>query len=92
MINKIIVLASNFFIPYLFLLVFIIIDFLIYGSGASSTVMYEKYRYYWIGSYILLAIIHLFLVFKYIRFVNTQIKTLILLSIAILYFYFLLRF
>lgn len=92
MINKIIVLASNFFIPYLFLLVFIIIDFLIYGSGSSSTILYEKYRNYWIGSYIILGITHLFLLYRYMKFMNFLIKFLISISIVALYIYYLSQF
>ena len=79
-------------VPYLILLSFMMIDFLLNGSGNGASINYEKYQWYWIVAYLLLAIIHLAIAYKFWKQVNTKIKHIVLIFTIGIYIYFVLKF
>jgi hypothetical protein len=78
----------HFAVPYLLVIFIIILHLLINGEGSQSTIVYKKYKNWWIGSYILTGLIHVVLLFMGLR-VRPVIKILICFFLALLYMNFL---
>lgn len=91
-IQKIFIIILNFTLPYLLLMVVILVDFFINGSGASSQIAYQKHKNLWIGSYIVLGSIHLFLFSRYLKFLCLRWRLSVCCGLALLYVYYLLEF
>jgi hypothetical protein len=85
---RIIFIILNFLMPFSLVMLMIIIHFLAYGESASSVAIYEKYNFLWLGIYLSLAILHILLFFKYLKFALPYIRIAISALLAVLYGYY----
>jgi hypothetical protein len=58
------IIVANLFLPFLLLMLIIILQFFMNGEGASSEVMYQKYKIIWISTYSAFAIAHILLLYR----------------------------
>lgn len=86
--GRIIFIALNFLMPFVLVMIMIIFHFLVYGESASSIVIYEKYSLLWMGSYMLLAALHILLFFKYLKFALPSVRVITVTLLAVLYGYY----
>ena len=59
LIKYLVLLAIGIFLPFIIVFIFILLDFFIYGSGASASILYERDRYIWIAVYSIVMVIYL---------------------------------
>ena len=72
--------------PIILYCLFIIIDFFINGSGISSSTSYEKHRFLWIITFLLLGIVQVIYILSKIN-LDTKYKYTLILIIILLYFF-----
>lgn len=89
---KILLALLNLAMHYFMVLVFVFIDFFINGSGAQSTVNYEKYKIWWMVSYVIIGLTHLLLFNRYSGIYVKALKAIITFTTAFLYTYYLFQF
>lgn len=77
----------NLLIPYLTTIALVFGCFFIYGSGAMGAEKLEKEMYIWKGIFILIGIVHLFLAYKYIKFLSKVPKIILIALLGLLYIY-----
>lgn len=85
---RILLILLNILIPCLLPVLLVLICFFVYGSGAAGTEKLEKEMYIWTGIYIIIGLIHLFLAYKYLRFISKKQKILFTAFLSLLYLYF----
>lgn len=78
----------NLIIPCLLPILLVIVCFFVYGSGASGSDKLEEEIYIWTGAYVIVGLLHLFLVYKFLRFISKKQKILFTAVLSLLYFYF----
>ena len=75
----------NLLIPYLVIIFLVFVCFFIYGSGAIGAEELERQMYIWTGIYILIGLVHLFLVYRYFKFLTKKHKIVFMIFIALIY-------
>lgn len=85
---RILIILINLLIPFLAPIALVVVCFFVYGSGSQGSEELQKQMYIWIGIYIIIGLIHLFLVYNYLKFLPEKQKTILYILLALQYLYF----
>ncbi len=92
LIERLFIIGLNFIIPFFGIMFIVIIQFFMYGEGASSEIMFQKYENLWLLLYISLGITQIIFLLKYLNFLKMYLKILFCTFICSLYIYYSLQF
>lgn len=84
---KILLILLNLSIPFIVPIVLMLVCFFIYGSGATGTEKLERQMYIWTGVYIVIGLIHIFLAYRYIKFLSKTQRLVLIFFLTIVYVY-----
>lgn len=90
--TRILTVVLNLSVPWLLPILLVFVCFFIYGSGAVGAEKLEKQMFIWHGIYLLIGVIHLFLVYKFIDLLTRTQKIIMVTALAALYGFFLINF
>ena len=68
-------------------MVLIVVCFFIYGSGAVGAEKLEQQMYIWTGVYIVIGLMHMFLAYRYIKFLSKTQRLVLIFFLTIMYVY-----